>query len=50
MNRDEQDAWVNLKITSKTFQKTEQEKIALANAKAKHKQFIKDNPNHGGLK
>lgn len=32
------------KITDQTFKKSEQEKIDLKNAKARHKQFIKNNP------
>lgn len=30
------------RITNKTFQKSDEEKIALANAKAKHKKFLKE--------
>lgn len=35
-----------VKITNKTFQKTLEEKVALAEAKRKHKEFIRLNPNH----
>lgn len=50
MNDQERLEWSNLKITNKTFEKTPQERLQLQQAKQKHKDFIKANPNHTGIR
>lgn len=43
MNQEERENWANLKITSDTFKKTPQEKLALKEAKRLHKESLKLN-------
>lgn len=50
MTNEEKQEWVNLKITSETFRKTPEERLALCNAKKKHKEFIKLNQSYTGVK
>lgn len=38
------------KQSTNIFCKTIEEKIALANAKKRHKEFVKNNPNYTGIK
>lgn len=50
MTDKERQEWVDLKITKDTFKKTLQERVELANAKREHKKYIKEHPEHNGIR